>query len=123
MRHAACRSLSRTACHSNSHAVQPGTDRVALADRANSAHQNKECGLERVVDVVRVSQKPSANGQNHRAVSLDQNAKRLRRNIPPAGSEKLQELTILPAGQRARLEKRHERLRLERHHGLHRDSS
>ena len=65
------------------HAVQPGADRLALADRAGLAEQDQERRLERVVGLVRVAQDAPADAEHHRAVPLDQQGEgRLHLGVP-----------------------------------------
>src|SRR5262249_36809937 len=53
-------------------AVQPGGQRPLLADRAGLAHQNKECRLERILGIRVLAQRPPANGENERAMALQE---------------------------------------------------
>ena len=54
--------------------VEPGGDRAAVADRAGLAGQDEEDGLRGVLGVVAVAEDPAAGAQDHRRVTLDQDA-------------------------------------------------
>ena len=54
------------------HTVQPTSQRALDPERANPADQDEEGGLESVLNVDRVAEHTSADGQDHRAVPGDQ---------------------------------------------------
>ena len=56
--------------------VQPSADEVAVADRAGSADQDEERGLERVLDIALVAEHAAADAENHRTVPRDQRGER-----------------------------------------------
>ena len=83
-----------------SHAVQPGPDRFAFADRASLAKQDQERRLERVIGLVWVAQDAPADAEHHRAVPLDQQGEgRVHLGVLPAanaakGRDSLQQLAV-----------------------------
>ena len=74
------------------HAVQPGADRLALADRAGLAEQDQECRLERVLGLVRVAQDAPADAQHHRAV---QGHERGERRLVTTAHEPLEQRPVI----------------------------
>jgi hypothetical protein len=71
--------------------VQPAPQGVSLPDRAGLFHQDQERGLERVLGVVRFTQDPPADAQDHRPVPRHQ---RLDGPGIPLAEEPLKELRV-----------------------------
>ncbi len=88
----------RPPCDAAGHPVQPGSDRVALADRPGPADQHQECGLERVLRLVGVAHQAPAHAQDHRPVTVDQDPERVLARGVAAAAEMIQELAV---GERA----------------------
>jgi hypothetical protein len=55
-------------CSSKSHTVQPSAEALASADRTRLACEDKERGLERIFDVVLITQNGAAGRGDHRPV-------------------------------------------------------
>ncbi|XBH05237.1 hypothetical protein V5E97_04245 [Singulisphaera sp. Ch08] len=84
-------------------AVQPAAQGVAIADRAGPAHQNQECGLEGIRDVVRVAEDAPADVQHHRPVA-DHQLLEGRLSLRMMAFEPLQQLAIRPISDAAEAE-------------------
>jgi hypothetical protein len=52
--------------------MKPRTEGIPNPERPGSLDQDKECGLEGILRVVRVDKLRATNAQYHRAVALDQ---------------------------------------------------
>jgi hypothetical protein len=79
------------------HAVEPGAQRLAVAEAARLAGQDDEGGLEGVDDVVGVAEEPPADPQDRRAMPGHQ---RLERRPVAMGREPLEDLPLAQAGDR-----------------------
>ena len=64
------------------HAVQPGAERLGVAQRTGLAQQDEERGLEGVLDVATVVEQPPADAQDHRSVPRHQRLERRPRRRP-----------------------------------------
>jgi hypothetical protein len=62
-----------------------------MSDLSGSAGEREEHRLERILRVLRVTGEAPANGQNHRAVSPDQERER---TLVLLGDERLDQLTV-----------------------------
>ncbi len=71
--------------------MQPGAERVGVAQRAGPAQQDQERRLEGILDVARVVQQSPADGQDHRSVTGHQG---LERGVIAPGRELTQQLLL-----------------------------
>ena len=79
-------------------AVQPLGHGLAVAQAARLADEDEESGLERVLDLLRVVEPSSADGQDHRPVPGDQ---LLEGRFVPAADEPIEQLALIQAGEGA----------------------
>ncbi len=87
------------------HAIQPGPERIRVADRPGLARQDEEGGLEGVLGVVVIAEQLPADAQDHRAVSRHDGGEG---GLITDGREPLEQLTVPEAGGRADREERPE---------------
>src|SRR5262249_59867114 len=86
-------------------AVEPGSERVTLADGPGVLEQDEEGGLEGVVDVRGVGEDLAARGQDAAAVAADDRLERRRGVAGPAAVEEVRvPLVAEPGGRIGRLE-------------------